>query len=230
MARGTLGEPVLRAVNQELRARGLRLTARDERRYDRRRPHGADIYYLIDNRYPDHVEIAPDVAVRHDVVERIAHRFSGTSPPNQGTTPTIGGRLAEITGEARFKVSIDPDDGPEELRAAEANLRASVDEAERYWARYADFGEVDHALNDRPDQDTPQRLLPSLRCPTGLIVARLVERPGYDELARVYQEQMRVWSDGFYLPRFEALMRYLAERSPEQLLAENQGPDPGRTR
>lgn len=226
MARGSPADQVLRAVHGELRAHGLRLTDRDTRRYARLAPHGADIAYVVESEYPDRVVIAPDVAVRHDVVERIFHRFSGTSAGNQGSTPTIGGGLADITGEARYRVTILPDARREKLRAAEEGLRAAVEEAERYWARYADLRAVDAALNDRPEEDTPHRPLPWLRCCSGLIVARLVERPDAEALARIYTEEMRVWSDGFYLPRFEALTRYLAERPVDQLVAENSSPGP----
>jgi hypothetical protein len=226
---GTIGEQVLAAVDAELVAHGLARRSR-QGRYTRPRPHGADIYYLIVNRYTGLIVVAPDVAVRHEVAERIFHRTSGFRPAQQRTTPTIGGRLAELTRDPSYEVEIGPDDAPQELRRAERNLRASVDEAERYWARYADLREVDHALNDHPEQDTPHRPMPWLRCSTGLIVARLVQRPDDDELARVYLRQMRAFSDGFYLPRFQALVDYLAERTTEQLLAENQGPGPGRGR
>jgi hypothetical protein len=224
------GGPVLDAVHQELLAHHLRRTSRAEGRYARRAPYGADLYYLVVNEYPDHLAVAPDVAVQHEVVERIFHRFSGSSPRYHRTTPTIGGQLAEIARDPRYRVEIYPDADPGALRGAEENLRASVAEAERYWARYADLREVDRALNDDPEERTPHRPMPWLRCATGVIVARLARRPDYDELELVYQEQMQVWSDGFYLPRFQALVRYLAERTAEQLLAENEGPGPGRGR
>jgi hypothetical protein len=229
MPRSTIGEQVLAAVDTELVEHGLARRSRDGR-YTRPRPHGTDIYYLIVNRYPGVIVVVPDVAVRHEVVERIFHRTSGFQPAHQRTTPTIGGQLAELTRDPSYEVEIGPDDAPEELHRAERNLRASVAEAERYWARYADLHEVDHALNDHPEQDTPHRVMPWLRCSTGLIVARLLQRPDYDELAHSYREQMRLWSDGFYLPRFQALMDYLAVRTPEQLLAENQGRGTGRGR
>jgi hypothetical protein len=221
MTDGGLGEPVLRAVHEELLAHGLRRTS-PYGRYARARPDGADLYYLVVEESSGHVTVAPDVAVRHELVEGIFHRFSGSSPQAQPTTPTIGGRLAETTGDERYSAEIHADDTAEELHKAVRDLRASVTEAERYWERYADLHEVDHALNDHPAEPTPHRPLPWLRCATGVIVARLVGRPDYERVVRVHHGQMRLWSDGFYLPRFEALVAYLAGRTPEQLLAESQ--------
>jgi hypothetical protein len=49
-----------------------------------------------------------------------------------------------------------------------------------------------------------------------VIVAKLSGRPDYDELVRIYTDMMRTVGKGFYLERFEALLRSLEAVHPEQ--------------
>ena len=78
---------------------------------------------------------------------------------------------------------------------------------EDWYARFARLDQIDAELNDDPYRETPNRPMPWFRCATGIIVASLIGRPDYDALASAYTGILRDFSNGFYLPRFEALLR-----------------------
>jgi len=78
-----------------------------------------------------------------------------------------------------------------------------------YFERWGDLVAIDVELNDKPAERTPHRGIPWERCSKGIIVARLVGRPNYDQLAVFYTEVMTQNSKGFYLKRFQALVKSL---------------------
>ncbi|GGA39973.1 hypothetical protein GCM10010981_31540 [Dyella nitratireducens] len=47
------------------------------------------------------------------------------------------------------------------------------------------------------------------RCSTGIIVAKLVERPNYEDLVSFHTGMMTKDNKGFYMKRFEALANSL---------------------
>ena len=46
-------------------------------------------------------------------------------------------------------------------------------------------------------------------------MAKLTGRKNYDELVAVYRRTLEAFSDGFYLPRFEALLKDLETKGPQ---------------
>jgi hypothetical protein len=80
---------------------------------------------------------------------------------------------------------------------------------DEWYARLSLLEGIDRELNDDPFRETPSRPMPWLRCSTGAIVSRLLERPGFPAVAAAYSQIMQTVSNGFYWPRFEALLRSL---------------------
>ena len=56
---------------------------------------------------------------------------------------------------------------------------------------------------------TSHRGLAWFRCSTGIIVAKLVGRPDYEQLAAFYLDVMTRDNKGFYLKRFQPLLKSL---------------------
>jgi hypothetical protein len=210
-----LCDAIVDAVTPELAARGF-AARRSVGRFERSGGAGVTHFYLLLI-----TESAPfaradvHLATRIDEVETIFHRTSGYEKRTQRLTPTMGGALDAITGTPELKMLLDAERGPERARSL---LFAPALGAfyEDWYARFSDLGAIDRELNDDPTRETPNRPLPWLRCSTGVIVARLVDRPNYDEVVEVYSQTMRSVSDGFYWPRFEALVADLARRGPPQ--------------
>jgi hypothetical protein len=201
------------ALLPTMAARGFGWQARHE--WFRRRVGGVQhVLQLLSVDHPPAVDIEPQLMVRHDLVERIFHRTSGYPPENQPDTPTVGGDLHQLVAGAptRFVLVADGD-----ARAAAQWLTGALPRLEEYWARFSALPEIDRDLNDDPRRHPPNRPLPWLRCSTGLIVARLVQRPDYDQLEAEYRRQLAIDNNGFYLGRFAALADDLRRHTPAQL-------------
>ena len=69
-------------------------------------------------------------------------------------------------------------------------------------------------LNDDPGSSTNQRGLQWYRCSTGIIVAKLLARPNFEELAAFYLDVMKRDNKGFYLKYFQSLLKSLGDVEP----------------
>ncbi len=155
--------------------------------------------------------IQPSVGVRIERVEEIFHQTSGFEAKYQKDTPTIGGFVGSIRGgtnrNCEFLLN-----GEEDIpQVADALIRVLHDFAVPWFKRFSSLPAIDAELNDKPSERTPNRVAPWLRCATGSIVARLVDRPQYDELVAVYLDTMRSSDKGFYLVRYQALLDSLVQ-------------------
>lgn len=152
-------------------------------------------------------EIDPSVAIRFDEVEQVFHRTSGFRPEFQKDSPTIGCSISRLSADL---------DVPSLIVASEADLDGAVQELGRlvqsialpYFSRFSNLKAVDLILNENPDKPTPHRVHGWLRAASGLIVASLVGRET-NSLVDHYRETLTRLDRGFYLQRFEDLVRDL---------------------
>lgn len=155
------------------------------------------------------------MALRIERVEDIFHQTSRWDPKSQKETPTIGSEIGRIltgrSGDCEFLL----DFSASIPRVATEIVEVFRKHALPYYEKFSSLREIDHALNDHPRHDTPHRIATWLRCATGLIVARLVGRPDYQRLVRIYTSQLRWCDKGFYLSRFLDLVKSLEAVKPE---------------
>lgn len=153
--------------------------------------------------------IQPGVAVRIEQVENIFHQTSGFESKHQKDTPTMGSSVGILlTGDSR---------SCEFLLETESEVQSITkkimdvfhDFALPYFERWGSLTAIDAELNDKPTERTLHRALAWFRCSTGIIVAKLLDRPDYDQLAAYYTEVMTQDNNGFYLKRFQALLESL---------------------
>jgi hypothetical protein len=85
--------------------------------------------------------------------------------------------------------------------------------AQLYFERWSSLRAIDAELNTNPTAPTKLRPLTWQRCSTGIIVARLVGRPNYEQLATVYTSEMKD-RDRFYLKYFLPLLDSLQTVEP----------------
>ena len=83
-----------------------------------------------------------------------------------------------------------------------------------YFERWASLEAIDIELNEDPTKRTVHKALAWFRCSTGIIVAKLVGRTDFDRLAASYLDIMREDNKGFYLKRFEVLLKSLETVEP----------------
>jgi len=158
--------------------------------------------------------IQPNVGIRIDCVEEIFHRTSGFDLKYQKDTPTIGNAIgAMVSGDNRACEYL-LEKRSEVVSVTEKIVRVFHAFALPYFARFNSLAAIDAELNDKPTERTPQRVVPWLRCATGVIVAKLTGRINYNQLVEIYTDVMSNSEKGFYFGRFQALVKSLEEKSP----------------
>ena len=213
MGRSSLGQTLsktrlLAAVGHGLGDAGYRLKpAKDS--FVRRLDDASWNYQLVFLDSGTGWRVQPSVGIRIERVEDIFHQTSGFEAKYQKDTVTIGSFVGSIKGggnrDCEFRVNSEHD----VPQAADALLQVFHDVAEPYFERFSALSTIDSELNDRPREGTPNRVAPWLRCATGSVVARLVDRPNYGDLVQVYLDTMRTSDKGFYLERYQALLDWL---------------------
>jgi hypothetical protein len=227
MTEQDLPRVLLEAVEAELQPRGYKLALNKKmpsgpqyHKYHRSRSISAafvratdkqrtERYHLMLN-FETGYRVSPSVGVRFEEVEKIFHRTSGFDRASQKESPTVGIDLWRVFGREQYQVTLSDESG---LAAAAARIVAIFHEkAEPYFAQFSTLAAVDSAVNDHPGDDCVHRDMAWLRCSTGVIVARLVGRPNYDQLVPLYQEAVRKGSPHL-LPKFESLLNDLGNLS-----------------
>ncbi len=151
--------------------------------------------------------ICPSVGVRFEAVEQVFHRTSTFRPEFQSDTDTVGVDLWRIHGKEGYELPVlKKSDVPS---VVDRLLEIFRTDAEPYFCHFRDLNAVDMAVNEHPQDQCVHRVMPSLRCSTGAIVARLTGRRDFDALVASYREQLQHFSNGFYLPPFDALVQNL---------------------
>jgi hypothetical protein len=200
-----LKRALLQSVNPHLVGEGFKLNASRDR-FVRRRDGIADIFHITCTRAVRGYYLDPGRSVSIDRVEEIFHQTSGFESKTQKDTPTMGTRVGPILNGRPTSSKL--------LLKSEADInhmtgsivRIFREDALPYFERWSPLVAIDAELNGDPTKITIHRGPVWSRCSTGIIVARLVGRSDYRELADFYLDVMARNSGGFYLHRFLALI------------------------
>jgi hypothetical protein len=204
---------LFKSLHPELTKHGFSLKAAKDR-FIRRRGGVTDLFQLVCLDANPGYRIQPNTGVRIDRIEELFHQTSGFEPKYRKDTATMGGsvgvllngdsRSCEFMLESECKVT----------SVAEKIMSVFRDFALPYFERWGSLQAIDTELNHDPTEGTPHRALAWFRCSTGIIVARLLGRPDYDQLAAFYTNIMTDDNKGFYLKRFVELLRSLETVEP----------------
>jgi hypothetical protein len=130
-------------------------------------------------------------------------------PEYQKDTPTLGIDLWSVFGKDGFQIPLKE----EASMGAVTTQIFSIfrEKAQPFFTQFSTLAAVDSVINDQPSENCVHRVMPWLRCSTGVIVAKLVGRENYDHLVSIYRAIVRNDSNGYYLPRFELLLSDIAK-------------------
>jgi hypothetical protein len=164
------------------------------------------------------VEVEPEIGIRSEAVEYIFHKTSTYAPQYHSGTPTIGASLVNLEGVdlMTYRCPVTTDD--DVLPVADKLMVLFETKAIPYFERYGSLEAIDHLLNDRLDERVPGCSFGLPRETRGLIVAKLVARPNYQELVEFYRSRIVKVSSGFHVPQFEALVASLETLQPATAL------------
>lgn len=201
-----LSDLVFAGVNAVLKPEGFRLF-KSKKWFLRKTDGRTEKFQLVVLNDRPGYRICPSVGVRFEAVEQVFHRTSTFGPEFQPDTDTVGVDLWRIHGKGGYQLPVhnESDVPPVVDRILEIFRRDALP----YFSQFSDLKAVDMAVNERPQEQCVHRVLPSLRCATGAIVAKLTDRENFDALIASYREQLRHDANGFYLPTFEALIQDL---------------------
>ncbi len=202
---------ILESLRPELAMHGFSLNVKHGRFLRRRGDVTDELQLQCRDGYPG-CRVEPDVGVRFECVEEIFHRTSGFEHKNQKGTSTVGGSIGELSNRPSRRLEFFTEFEAGIPRVVQDVLKIFHEFAVPYFERYGSLRAIDNELNGDPRSMTHQRSLPWFRCSTGIIVAKLVARPDYEELASFYLDVMR--NHKFYLKYFQPLLKSLEDVEP----------------
>ena len=130
----------------------------------------------------------PDVGVRSDRIEEIFHRTSEFSDVDAINTSTIGVSVKLLSRSSDYDVSVagagDVD------QAVRTLLRAFRSIAVPYFDEFGSLEGIDRALNSNPAERCVHMVNERARCSKGLIAAKLLDRPDYEQLLQLYNARV----------------------------------------
>lgn len=153
--------------------------------------------------------IQPSVGVRIERVEQIFHQTSGFERKFHDNTSTMGTSVGTLLGGSPRACQFLLDSDSDIPSVTESVVGVFRDTALPYFEQWRLLSRIDAELNDDPAKRTVHRGLAWFRCSTGIIVAKLVGRTNYEQLATFYTDVMRKDNKGFYFERFDSLLRSL---------------------
>jgi len=213
MAARSLRQAVLDGLQPRLASEGFKLKRSDDQFV--RNLEGVTHYFafIFQNERPGcHVE--PLVKLRINRVQEIFHQFMDWgphSPPSHTLALTLGHCVCDEGRSCEFFVG-SVDDVPAQV---EHLMRVFHGSALPYYQHWQSLQAIDAELNDRsPDSPSLHLRAESMRFPVAIIVAKLVGRSDFDQLAANYMRKTCLHPAGFYRPSFEALVSYLKDVEP----------------
>ena len=202
-----------KSLHPELAKHGFSLKAAKDS-FVRRRAEVTDLFQLVCLDGKRGYRIQPNTGVRIERIEELFHKTSGFEPKYQKDTATMGNSVGIfLDGDSRSCEFL-LESGSDVASVTEKIMGVFRENALPYFERWGSLQAIDAELNDKPAERTPHRALAWFRCSTGITVARLLGRPDYEQLAAFYTEVMTRDNKGFYLKRFQALLRSLESVEP----------------
>ena len=209
-----LKRSLFESLRPDLAKHGFSLDAARDR-FVRKRGGVTDLFQLVCLDGKPGYRIQPNTGVRIERVEEIFHQTSGFERKYQKGTPTVGAPVgALLSGTDPRACEFSLESGSEVVSVSEKLVGVFREFALSYFEHWGSLRAVDAELNDKPAERTVQRALAWFRCSTGIIVARLLNRPGYEQLAAFYTDVMARDNNGFYLKRFQSLLKSLESVEP----------------
>jgi|GEM_PF-3275453 hypothetical protein len=151
-----------------------------------------------------------DVGVRSERIEEVFHRTSEFSPTDALNTATLGVNLKLLTRSSQYDVVVS--NAGDVHDAIQKLVQAFRDVAIPYFSQFGSLKGIDAALNGSPSERCVHMINERARCSKGLIVAKLLHRPDYAELQKIYKEKVarsgRITYERYFVPLMNELERF----------------------
>ena len=151
-------------------------------------------------------EINIGMLIRKNIVENIYHQASYFEPKYHKTTPTLGIAVEKFINDGKqYRCYLNSENDIEECLKYVENLFVKV--ALPFFDEYDSLEKMDKAVNIKNGRSIFSGL--KYEGNLGIILAKLVKNPDYNFFLEKYRDYYTHFSDGFYLPEFEKLVKVL---------------------
>lgn len=192
-----LREHLYKALTPEFQTENFTLK-KSKDRYEKIQSGFRFSYCFLFHRRSSEVAIEQFIYIEHLETERIYKKSSGYS-----TSGTIGNEIGKIVRNPndlmRDHQSMElivklEEDLPETIKQIKFLLK---EVAIPYYNRFSSLKSLDSILNDRPEEITVHANAQYFRFVKGLIIAKLIGREDYHQLALLYDKKMKTMADVF---------------------------------
>lgn len=168
-----------------------------------------DIFQLVWLGHNEGWRIQFNAGIRYDRVENILHETSGFQEQYRKGTSTVGAAIGVTAGSTARSCEYVLESSAQVDLVAEKIISLYGKFATPYFNRWSTLESIDEELNEEPSKKVPYLRggLSLFRCSIGIIVAKLVGRANYEELASFYMDVMKKDNNGFYFKYFDPLMK-----------------------
>ena len=178
--------------------------------FTRRNKDGWNKYQIVFLKTDEGWELKPSLLLRVDSVEDIFHKTSEFEEKYKKGTPTIGTSIEDYQSNGktyRYQMREEP-----HINVIAQELYIIFKEiALPFFDKYDTLEKIDKALNIKPEDTSLTGAI--FKGSKALIIAKLMCRRNFKELADYYYNYYKNFSEGFYLPNYIRLKEFLENAS-----------------
>ena len=207
--REILKSELLKALDIKLKDFGFQVNMKLGE-FTRRNKDGWNKYQIVFLKTDEGWELKPSLLLRVDSVEDIFHKTSEFEEKYKKGTPTIGTSIEDYQSNGktyRYQMREEP-----HINVIAQELYIIFKEiALPFFDKYDTLEKIDKALNIKPEDTSLTGAI--FKGSKALIIAKLMCRRNFKELADYYYNYYKNFSEGFYLPNYIRLKEFLENAS-----------------
>jgi len=205
MSKEAIKKNLLELLKGNLKSHGFVLN-KELAEFTKRKKGGWHKFHLIFLNRTAGWEINLGMLIRLDIVENIYHQASYFDAKYHKTTPTLGITIKKFINDGNdYSCYLNTESDLEKCAGYVENLFRIV--AIPFFQEYDNLRKMDEAINIKNGTSIFSGL--KYEGCLGIILAKLVGNPEYDFFLEKYFNYYKSFSDGFYLPEYEKLIKVL---------------------
>jgi hypothetical protein len=160
-------------------------------------------YQIISYSFSYGYEIRTTMSIRYHQVEDIYHQVSSFEPKYQKKTSTIGCSISELKKSNTYHYDLNEE---EDIEKVVYSLEKEFTEIVLpYFESNSNLIAIDKLINTNIEENNVNCHM-RFKCFSGLIVAKLIQNPNYENLKSTYSKQIKLVDSGFHVENYNKLL------------------------
>lgn len=209
---------LIQGISVRLLPHGFQFDGR-KKYFKRETQEAVQIFDLMFTKKKDGIYVEPTIRIKIKSIEDIYHQVAMKDPSYFEGTKTLGNNLFKIQQYQEDGVEIDSDETKSYLIETKKDIEILVDVISKnfehyalpYFTRNSTVSSADQLLNSNITEISVHNWLYPLRANLGIIAAKLNRNPKYDELVKVYEQELE-GAETNYREEFKKLKDILASK------------------